>query len=355
MKLRAVLAATLVLLLAAAQGGPISRAQDDPGSGAVSQDIPPCPQAPDMESDDAATGDAAPTCTPTDVPPEAAAPTDTPTPVPSDTPVQTDTPIPTDTPPPAAPTDTPTPLPPVATDTPTPTSGSRDVPVGTLSRQLPFANPGEDECDIDLTVTDNQPCNSMTFPAMFKIVFSPFPTDASMTVQVDGGKTQKASLDKLNRWDFLSLPGGQIGAGTHTMTFTETSNSLGAFTASVNVTIRPANSPHLLVYPRNVKAGSSAKIYLAGYAANTTFPLGMYRERQNCNAFGQGNECYELVRDLGTIKTGGDGTAIQDFSVGANEAQTTYLIGTSGLKIDPKNVAESLKTFGRPWFVVPQS
>ncbi len=89
-------------------------------------------------------------------------PTDTP--VPTEIPVPTATPIPTDTPQPA----TPTPVPPLPTETPTPTSESRDVPVGTLSRQLPFANPGEDVCEIDLTTT-NLACNPQTYGTMSRL------------------------------------------------------------------------------------------------------------------------------------------------------------------------------------------
>lgn len=358
MKLAVVMGTVLMLMFAVVIGGPTSMAQDDPETApATDQELPPCPQAPDLPPDETMDPEAIPPCTPaaaTGIPPESVASTDTPTPAPTDTPVPTETPVPTATP---VPTDTPqpatpTPVPPLPTETPTPTSESRDVPVGTLSRQLPFANPGEDVCEIDLTTT-NLACNPQTYPALFKIAFAPSSSDARVAVQVDDGAARPANLDRLGRWDFLSVP-GQSGPGIHMITLAETLSDGGALSGTVKVTVGAANSPHLLVYPRNIRPGSSAKVFLAGFPADTTLPLGVYRERQDCNAFGQGNECYELVRELGTIKTDGAGTATRDFSVAANETPATYLIGTPGLKIDPHNAAETLKTFGRPWFVVPQ-
>ena len=199
MKLAAVIATALVLVFGGVFGGTIGMAQDEPGSAPVTdQEMPPCPP-PDMASDEPVDGDAVPTCTPTDIPADTPVPTDTPvpadTPVPTDTPVPADTPVPTDTPQPAAATATPTPMPAVPTETPTPTSGSRDVPVGTLSRQLPFANPGEDVCQIDLTSGANQACDPQTFPALFKIAFSPVLERCPVTVQVDDGKPRPANLD----------------------------------------------------------------------------------------------------------------------------------------------------------------
>ena len=235
----------------------------------------------------------------------------------ADTPVvPTDTPqpVPTDTPQPAVPTDTPTPMPAVPTETPTPTSGSKDVPVGTLSRQLPFANPGEDECGMELDITDKQSCKPQTFPAVFTLTFTPFSSNADITIQVDG---RKAGTTSSGTWDFLSVPGG-VGADTHTITASETFGGT-PLSAKLTVPVEKANSPHFLVYPRVLAPGSPGRIYLAGFPANTTLPLGVYRERQDCNAFGQGNECFELARDLGTIKTNGDGSATRDFSVPANE------------------------------------
>ncbi|MGI9145381.1 MAG: hypothetical protein ACR2IK_02340, partial [Chloroflexota bacterium] len=331
--------------------GPTSMAQDDPGTAApTDQELPPapCPVPLDARpSDDVLDDNAAPTCTPTPDSGPSDAPTDAPTSAPTATPAPTDVPRPTDTPQPAAPTDTQTPVPTVATETPIPTSGSKEPPVGTLSRQLPFANPTNDECDFDLSIPDPQACDGVPFPAALKISFSPYASNAPITVQVDD---RKPEMVKSSTWDFLSVPGG-VGPGTHTITASETIAGT-PLSAKLSVQVQKATSPHLLVFPRHLAAGHAGKIFLAGFPPETVFPLGVYRERQDCDAYGQGNECFELSRELGTIKTNADGTIVRDFSVPANEKPTAYLISTPGLNIDSKNVANSLKALGRPWFVV---
>jgi hypothetical protein len=353
-----VLIATVMLLaLAVVVGGPTSMAQDEPENVApTDQEMPvtPCPPAADIPLDENTDPEAVFICTPTDAGADMLPPVDTPIdapmPVPTDTPVPApaDTPPPTETPTPV-PTDTPTPMPAIPTETPTPTSGSRDVPVGTLSRQLPFANPGEDECLMDLDTADKQSCKPQTFPAVFTISFNPWSSTAPITIRVDGRKPETTSSIT---WDFLSVPGG-LGPDTHTITASETFGGI-PLSAKLSVPVQKANSPHFLVYPRVMPPGSRGKIYLAGFPGNTVLPLGVYRERQDCNAFGQGNECFELSRDLGTVKTDADGTVTREFSIPVNEKQTAYLIATTGLQIDPLNVADSLKKLGRPWFVVGQ-
>jgi len=113
-----------------------------------------------------------------------------------------------------------------------------------------------------------------------------------------------------------------------------------------------ATSPHFLVYPRTVAPGSNAQVWLAGFPANTDVPLGLYRERFDCNAFAQRSECYELARDLGSVTTAGDGTARRMFSIAANEPRTAYLVVSPGLRITPQNTANALRALGKPWFVV---
>ncbi len=63
---------------------------------------------------------------------------------------------------------------------------------------------------------------------------------------------------------FSSAP-GQSGPGIHMITLAETLSDGGALSGTVKVSVGAANSPHLLVYPRNIRPGSSAKVFLAGF------------------------------------------------------------------------------------------
>jgi hypothetical protein len=345
-----------LMALVVVAGAPAGLAQVDSNTDSAPADQPlppdPCTLPPDVPIDGTnvdADGNpidpnGAALCTPTpgaDSPPLEAAPTDTPTPImPTDTPV----PAPTDTP---VPTDTPTPLPPQPTATSTPTSSSRDVPAGTLARQLPFENPGETSCDVFIENTANA-CDPQTFPAVFtlKFVSSTLP----IKVQVDNRAPQSTSDTSV---DFLFVPGG-MGSGNHTVTASETTGPGTTVSTKLQLSAPKPTSPHLLVYPRAVAPGSNAQVWLAGFPANAELPLGVYRQRQDCTAFAGRSDCYELVHDLGTVKTGSDGSAHKNFSIAANEPATSYLVATPNLRIRPQNSFEDIRALGRPWFVVAQ-
>jgi hypothetical protein len=221
------------------------------------------------------------------------------------------------------------------------------VPGGTLSRQLPFENPGEQSCDLLLDFADQPSCDPQTFPAIFTIQFSPWSNTVPITVQVDSRTPETTSNSS---WDFLSVPGG-VGPGTHTITASETIFG-SAISSKLQLKVLPASSPHFLVYPRTVAAGSTAQVWLAGFPPNTEIRLGVYRERLDCNAFSQRNECYQLVHDLGTVTTNGNGTARKTFSIAANEPRTAYLVSSPGLKISAGDSFNDLRALGKPWFVV---
>lgn len=337
MKSAIVLLLTALLALTIVLGAPVGLAQDNP------DDAPPTDQTCPPMDPDMPPPDDAPVCTPTpDTSQPSDAPTATPVPVSTDTP----SPVPSDTPT-AAPTDTPTPPP--ANPTPSPTSGSKPVPGGTLARQLPFENPGDQSCDIILDSADQPPCDPQTFPAVFTIQFSPFSSSAPITVQVDSRKPQTISA---MTWDVLSVPGG-VPTGGHTITASETYFG-SPISARLQLRVLPATSPHFLVYPRTVAPGSNAQVWLAGFAANADVPLGLYRERSDCKAFAQRSECYELARDLGTVTTAADGTARRLFSIAPDDQRTAYLIASAGLRISTQNTADALRALGKPWFVVDQ-
>jgi hypothetical protein len=330
-----------LMALVVVAGAPAGLAQVDSNTDSTPADQPlppdPCALPPDVPIDGTnvdADGNpidpnTAALCTPTPIPP-----TDTPVPAPTDTPV---------------PTDTPTPLPAQPTATLTPTSSSRDVPAGTLARQLPFENPGETACDLLIDSADQPSCDPQTFPAVFTIQYSPWSSTVPISVQVDNRTPQTTSNSSS---DFLFVPGG-IGPGNHTITASETVQGQ-AMSAKLRLVAPRPSSPHFLVYPRTVPPGSNAQVWLAGFSPNTELPLGVYRERQDCNAFNGRSECYELAHDLGTIKTGSDGTASKMFSIPKNEPRTAYLVATPNLRIRPQNSLDDIRALGRPWFVVGQ-
>ncbi|HEV7665841.1 MAG TPA: hypothetical protein VGQ62_20085 [Chloroflexota bacterium] len=345
-----VLTTTLLMAALVLLGAPSGLAQvesDQAGAPPTDSAAGPdgCPPVADVPPEDDGApppDDVAMLCPPTPMLLPQVAPTETPTPEPA----PTSTPTPTPTPEPAA-TSTPTPEPPQPT--PTPTSGSRNVPAGTLSRQLPFANPGDSSCDILIDSADQPSCEPQTFPAIFNIQFSPWSNTVPITVQVDN---RKAATTSAMSFDVLSVPGG-LPSGNHTFMASETIQNK-QLSARLRLTVLKATSPHYLVYPRSVPPGTQAQIYLAGFPADTDLPLGIYRERQDCTTFGQGRECFELVHDLGTIKTTSDGTAMRGFTVAVNEPRTAYLVATPDLKVSGSDVATALRTYGRPWFVVGQ-
>jgi hypothetical protein len=370
MKSALMLATTVVLSLTIVLGAPAGLAQVEPDATdapPADQMAPPegCPPMPDMLTDEqmAAQAEGQPACPgtaaePTDAAPPAvdAAPVEAvppPQPDPGPPPVEVvPPPPPVDTAPPppveVAPTATPTPLP-APTATPTPTSAARTVPAGTLSRQLPFANPGDNFCDILLDSTDQPACPAQTFPAVFSIQVSPWSNTVPVTFQVDNRPPRTTSNIS---FDVLFTPDA-IPAGNHTVTVSETIQNQ-KLSAKLQLHVLKATSPHYLVYPRTVTPGAHAQIYVAGFPPNTEQPLGIYRERQDCNTFGQGNECFELVRELGTLKINSDGMASRDFTVGINDQRTAYLVATPDLKVRGNDVSEALRAYGQPWFVVGQ-
>jgi hypothetical protein len=279
-----------------------------------------------------------------------AAPTDTPTPVPADTPTPTNMPLPTST---AAPSPTPQPEATEApTPTPTATSGARVAPPAALANQLPFENPG-DALPCSLTFEGKQSgCKPQQFPTLFRIDLGDW-TSNPVDVQVDG---KKVPGPKDSLVDFVSEPGG-YGPGTHKVTVTDTVTKQSA---TLQLEVQRASSPHILVYPRRPVAGSNVKVSLGGFMPNADVPLGMYREQNPCKSYpdsGRPNECFALLRDLGTTQTNADGSASRSVTIPANavsadQGSATFLISSPGLRIRPQNTANDLRGLGLPWFVV---
>jgi hypothetical protein len=340
---------------ALSEAGPSSSDESPPADPPAEGDLPPVVDSPPIDSPpvdsppvvDSPGSDAPQVLEMPSEPTPIPVPTDTPVPPPTDTPV----PPPTDTPTPI-PTDTPTPVP-VPTDTPVPTatatSSSKDVPVGTLSRQLPFSSPGDTFCEVVVDAATQAACDPQTFPAVVTLQLSSSSSSGPFTVQVDSRKPETTSASS---WDFLSAPGSGIGPGDHTVTVSQPSQG-SPVSARLRLKVLPPSSPHLLVYPRTAAPGSKAQVWLAGYPATTTLPLGLYRKRQGCDAFAQnGGDCYELATDLGTVTTSSSGVANKTFQIPANEPRLPHLVATPAMKIDPKDPFTSLQTYGKPWFGV---
>jgi hypothetical protein len=346
----AVLVAMVILFVA-----PAGLAQVDPDPGDTpadeSQPMTPCPPSPEVAPEEQPEPDAAlPACTPT--PSAEVAPMAELLP-PAELPTATPTPPPT-------PTSTPTPEPPTATPTleaptltPTATSASKTVPVGTLSRQLPFANPGDPlQCNVTFDGKLSG-CRAQPFPAVFRLDVGEWTTE-TVDIQVDGRKVATTSN---SLWDFVSEPGG-MGPGKYAVKITETAGLKRSVT--VELVVSRATSPHILVYPRRVVAGATVRVALAGFPANSDIPVGLYRQLDPCKAFansGDPSQCFDLARDLGTMHTNSDGVASRSVSlaanaVSANVGSAAFLVGAPGLRIRAQNTAEDLRALGLPWFVV---
>jgi hypothetical protein len=337
----------------------IAQVDPNPGDATIADDSMPtsaCPPPPpaDVPVDEEAPPAAGPICTPTpgaDIPPSTL-PTDTATPLAADTPVptpvpDTPTPRPTEAPPPTL-TNTPTPEPPQPTATPTSTSASKNVPAGTLLKQLPFAAPGETECEL-IFGAGQQSCPDQDFPAT--VTFSISGGSASndpISIVVDDRPPETATNFS---WDFVSAP-GRIPTGSHTITATQGSGA-SKQTARATLNVRRSTNPRFLVYPRSASAGSKVQVWLAGFPANSDQRLGLYRQKPNCTQ--SGNDCYDLANDQGIIKIGGDGTFGKTIQVPGNDPTTAhYLVATANLQISSKDPTAALQALGKPWFAVKQ-